>query len=401
MRIQRHTTVYRYRRSRQRSGCLPFTIVSGLLIAGLVLSWGWISERLRNAPPSTTLRDLTPARQAFDRGDLETAASQAREVYEANPERVDALILLVRALIYNSYTDYDTGILREIALQTTTAAYQQNQTDPDVLAIHGLALQVNGQPTDGYRMAERALKLVPQHVLARIVLGLTYGGVGGYDNALREQQSVTSRDADPWQVDAWRALAISYSDLGQYKEAGKTVEKAIALNPRLPVLYFEKALYALQTGDASAATEAYFEIMATDPENVKARLRMCELSSMMRERETALHYCTQVTELAPTWVDGWYKLGREYFLQGNFAAAQQNLNRCSSLQVMQNVGVSDRRFECWYLQGQAAEILGDCPALLATYNEFRAMTAEYPSPQTWVYPPEGPPGCTSTVTPGS
>jgi tetratricopeptide (TPR) repeat protein len=401
MRIQRHTTAYRYRRSRQRSGCLPFTLVSGLLIAGLVLSWGWISERLLNAPQPTTQRDLSAARQAFERGDLEAAADQAREVYEANPERVDALILLVRALVYHSYSDYDTSILREIALQTTLTAFRQQPANPDVLAIHGFALQANSQSMDGYRMAERALKVAPQHVLARIVSGLSYGGVGGYDNALREQQAVTGQGADPWQVDAWRALAISYSDLGRYDEAGATVEKAIALNPHLPVLYFEQALYALQTGDTSAATEAYFEIMATDVDNIKARLRMCELSSMMRERETALHYCTQVTELAPTWVDGWHKLGREYFLQGNFAAAQQNLNRCSSLQVMQNVAVSDRRFECWYLQGQAAEILGDCPALLATYNEFRAMTAEYASPQTWVYPPEGPPGCAATTTPGS
>jgi hypothetical protein len=68
-------------------------------------------------------------------------------------------------------------------------------------------------------------------------------------------------------------------------------------------------------------------------------------------------------------------LGREYFLQGDFANAQQDLHRCSSLQVMQNVPVSQRRFECWYLQGQAAQILGDCEALIATYNEFRSMAA--------------------------
>jgi hypothetical protein len=60
---------------------------------------------------------------------------------------------------------------------------------------------------------------------------------------------------------------------------------------------------------------------------------------------------------------------------------------------MQNVPVTDRKFECWYLQGQAAEILGDCPNLIATYNEFRAMAAEAPIQQTWLYPPEGPPGC--------
>jgi hypothetical protein len=64
---------------------------------------------------------------------------------------------------------------------------------------------------------------------------------------------------------------------------------------------------------------------------------------------------------------------------------------------MQNIPVDQRRFECWYLQGQAAEIVGDCPSLLATYNEYRAMAADQTVPQTWTYPPEGPPGCV-TVT---
>jgi hypothetical protein len=83
----------------------------------------------------------------------------------------------------------------------------------------------------------------------------------------------------------------------------------------------------------------------------------------------------------------------EYFLQGQFDDAQSALNRCSTLQVMQGVPVEARRFECWYIQGQAAEILGDCPSLTALYNEFRAMTADQSIQQRWTYPPEGPPMC--------
>ncbi len=60
---------------------------------------------------------------------------------------------------------------------------------------------------------------------------------------------------------------------------------------------------------------------------------------------------------------------------------------------MQGIPIEERRLECWYLQGQAAEIRGDCPALLATYNEFRAMALNANISQTWAYPPEGPPGC--------
>lgn len=392
---RRASTLYTYRdsyrRSRRSAGCLPFTLLSGLFAVALVLSWGWISERFLPAPTPSP-RDLSAARQAFDRGSLAEAVEGARQVYESNPDRTDALWLLVRALIYRSYTDYNTSVHREIALQLTTAAVRRLPNDAETLAIHAFALQANRQSVEAFRIGERALSIDGSNILARLAIGMSYGGVGGFDNALRAHEATLKLISTDHllMLDMLRAAAISYSDLGQYEEAGKTVEQAIALNSRLPVLYFERALYALQLGESSAATEAYFEIMAQDAQNVKVRLRLCELSSMIRDRETALRYCNEVTALAPTWADGWYKLGREYFLEGSFPAAQQALNRCSSLQVMQNLSVSERRFECWYLQGQAAEINGDCPALLATYNEYLAMSAEHDMPETWVYPPEGP-----------
>ncbi len=152
-------------------------------------------------------------------------------------------------------------------------------------------------------------------------------------------------------------------------------KRAIEINPNLVLLYFERAQYALLLGDSDAATVAYYNVLVHDENNVKARLRLCELSSLMREREMAIRYCSEVTERAPDWSEGWYRLGMEHFFQGQFAEAQSSLNRCSTLQVMQAVPVDERRFECWYIQGQAAEILGDCANLIALYNEFRAMTA--------------------------
>ncbi|MEO0563620.1 MAG: hypothetical protein AAF125_16040, partial [Chloroflexota bacterium] len=104
-------------------------------------------------------------------------------------------------------------------------------------------------------------------------------------------------------------------------------------------------------------------------------------------------YCTQVTEQAPDLPTGWYQLGRGYFLDGNFAAAQSAFNRCSSLQMEQTTPPDARIFECWYLQGQAAEILGDCPALTSIYDQFRLLATDPRVRETWVYPPEGPPIC--------
>ena len=53
----------------------------------------------------------------------------------------------------------------------------------------------------------------------------------------------------------------------------------------------ERARYARQLGDDGAASVAWFRVLVIDPGNVKARLRLCELSSILREREQAITWC--------------------------------------------------------------------------------------------------------------
>lgn len=262
---------------------------------------------------------------------------------------------------------------------------------PDVMSLHAYTLHANGRSGDALRLAERALDRDPENTLARITLALTYSRFGDHDRAILEHQPTLL--GERWQMDAQRAVAISLGNAGRYDEAIAAVDRALAINDRLLMLHFERAFYALQNGDTDAATVAYFRVLAQDADNIKARLRMCELSTLLRETATALRYCQEVTSRAPTWAEGWYRLGREYFLQGAFEDAQQALNQCTTLLVRQNVPVEQRRFECWYLQGQSAEILGDCPGLMAVYSEFQAMTAIADIPQTWTYPPEGPAIC--------
>ncbi len=397
MRIQRYHTRLSFRsRRRRRSGCLPSVIMLGILVGVGALSWNWLQGKLlqpMSAPLSgSSINDrLAAALQAFDRGDLNGVIYLSRQVLNEQPDRPEAVVLLARALIYRSYSEYNRGIDRESALDLTTNAITRAPTNLDLLAIHAFAQSAGGNPAGAAETARRVLDRDPDHALARTAMALAYGNVGSFEVALRESQRAL--EGRGWTIDALRALAISYSDVGDYESATATVDRAIGLNSHLLPLYFEKALYALQLGDVDAATHAYYQVMTFDASNAKARLRLCELSSTMRERDAATHYCDEVTQLAPSWADGWYQLGREYFLQGNFESARDSLHRCSVLQVVQGVPASERRFECWYLQGQAAEILGDCDSLVATYNEFRAMTADADVQQTWTYPPEGPPGC--------
>ncbi len=382
------------RRTRRSAGCFPLLLLLALMAGFAVAAWSWLDARFTPDPAQQAAESLRRASDAFARGDLDTAVSAAQQSWEAapTPANTDALLLLVRALVYRSYQEYDRGIDRSLALDLTQNAYNRHPTNADVVAIHGFALQANGQPVRAARLAEQALRWDTSHVLARVVRALGYAGAGGFEVALEEARRAATQDS-PYRMDALRVMALSYNDLGRYPDATNAIEAAISLHTRLLPLHFESAHYALQVGDADSATAAYFNVLAFDPDNIKARLRMCELSSLLREGDLALDYCTQVTARAPEWYAGWYRLGREHFLRGDYTQAQIALNQCSMLQVAQNIPILERELDCWYLQGQSAEILGDCPGLLRVYNQFRAMAAEANLPQTWTYPPEGPGIC--------
>lgn len=394
MRIQRNRSRLSFRtRRKSKIGCTPFSVLLIAVVCAGIASWRWIEARLggnfNTSPPAT----LSDAQRAFDKGDLDSSISIARAIWQTNPNQVEALILLVRALVYRSYTEYDRQIDREIAVQTAKRAFEQYPQNLDIRAIYAFALQAHDHPILAAQLALEILNKNPDHTLARVALALAYGRVGGYENALTEARRAVSAVNSPYKIDALRAQAISYSDLGRYGDAIATIQAAIALNNKLAVLHFEHALFALQIGDADTATAAYLNILAFSPKNIKAQLRMCELYSTLRDSQTAMRYCQTVVTEAPSWADGWYFLGREYFWQGRFAQAQDALSRCTALQIAQNIPPNQVRIDCWYMQGQAAEILGDCDNLLRIYAEFIDITKRGILPQTWTYPPEGPPIC--------
>lgn len=370
------------------------TLFSGITFGVLIALLAWVGSLLGVLSSQAVSRDLNDAYGAFDRGDLDKAVERAQEVWEAHPDHIEALTLLVRALIYRSYSDYLREADRDTARRLTQEAISRFQGNADVMALHALVLNAQEQYILALRLADTALYYAPGHILALMVRGMAYGGIGSHDMAMREIASLV--EAGHASLDVQRVLALSYSALGRYDDALSAVGQALEQNNKLLALYFEQAEYAIHQGDTDKATAAYFRILALDPDNLKTRLRMCELSSRLREANTALRYCLEVVEHAPEWADAWYFLGREYFLEGQFEAAQESLNQCTTLLVKQHVPIEERRFECWYLQGQAAEILGDCSSLIATYNEFTTMAQTANLPQTWAYPPEGPAICAAS-----
>ena len=364
-------------------------------LAVVGLGRDWIGQWLNINRAQRATVDLSAARAAFDGGDLEAAVDYAQQVLEREPDDDAAYELLIRALIYRSYSEYNREGDREFALEISRSGLERSPRSLNIQAVHGYALQANGYADEAGRMAVRIIERSPEHVLARIVLSLSYGTQGIFEAALREAElNVDFAEAQGrYLLESYRALAIAYGDMGDYQRAISALERAIGINSKLIPLYLETALYALQISDFDQATVSYYKIMSLDEKNIKVRIRLCELGNRLQERQSALRYCREVTELAPLWFAGWYKLGREHFLAGDYALAQTAFDECASLQVDLDLAIKDRQLECWYLQGQSAEIRGDCDALMTIYQQFLDMVRRARLPQTWSYPPGGPPVC--------
>lgn len=373
-------------------------------MAVVALGRDWIGQWLNLQGAQRATVNLPAARAAFQEGDLGATIDYAQRSLGNEPLDSRAYDLLIRALIYRSYSEISRETDRERALAISGTALSKFPRNDDMLAARAYALQANGSADEAGRIALRVVERSPSHVLARIALSLAYGSQGIFDAALREAELATDLAARvrESQLESYRALAIAHGDLGNYQPALAALDQALGFNSNLIPLHFESALYALQVSDIDRATVSYFRVMALDEGNVKVRVRLCELSNGLQERRSALRYCQEVSQLAPDWADGWHKLGREYFLSGSFAAAQDAFRQCARLQTEQKAPADELQLACWYLQGQSAEIRGDCDSLMAVYQEFLDLVRREDLPQTWSYPPGGPPKCASnaaTATP--
>lgn len=395
MNVRRNTSRLFSRRSTRLSGCAPLLVLLLVTVGVVIGGRHWIGQRLSPNRVAGPIASLSEAFAAFNRGDLQTAIKYARQVIERDGADSAAYQMLVRALIYRSYSDFGREQDRQAAVEISREALAKLPRDLDIQALYAFALQAAESAEEAGRIALRIVEREPDNTLARTVLSLSYGARGIGEAALREAEAALerSKEQNKHELEAHRALALAQGYSGDYRSAQLQLEKAIGNNDKLIFLYFEKALYASQLGDIDKATVAYYTIMALDDDNVKVRARLCELLERMQQRESALRYCQEVTDLAPLRAEGWFELGRLHFLHGDYAEAQSAFAQCSRLQVEGGIAIGDRQLECWYLQGQSAEILGDCDALTLVYWEFEEMVREAGLPQTWSYPPGGPPTC--------
>ncbi|MGJ3241223.1 MAG: tetratricopeptide repeat protein [Anaerolineae bacterium] len=322
----------------------------------------------------------TLAEEAYRNGDIDTAALLYQQAVEQQPTNIAYMYEYGFVLIeLNRNTE-----AREIGDRIIELA----PNDP-----RGYALKANSiawqNPTEAIPAAVEGRELNNNFAPLWASLSLSYTRIGRYTEALRAGSFAI--ELDPSNANARRNYSYPLIFTGNYSEAIRQLEQAIAINPNIVGPYFELAsLYrnpAINQPEVSVAI--YLEILNLEPNNERAYLRLCETYAAVGLFQEAEVYCDSALEIDPEYTSAHRMRGQLRYSRRNYEGAIQSFQMCYLLTVEEqldieiidplvietqpniNIGLIEEQvnrnevdmnaleIECIYVRGLAHYFLGD------------------------------------------
>lgn len=154
----------------------------------------------------------------------------------------------------------------------------------DVFDMLGVIYHQQGRMQDAQQMFERALDINPNYTEAALNLAVTYNDIGKYKeaNALYARVMETSKNA-PGQLDPFAKgklanmhadLGAAYNDLGLPDDAVREYERALALCPTFHDIRTRLGTTLREAGNLNAAAREFERVREDRPSYLPARLHL-------------------------------------------------------------------------------------------------------------------------------
>lgn len=324
-----------------------------------------------------------------EKGDLTQSLEELKQVVKIKPKWADGHFQLGETQFkmgdyekaVQSYAKaQELGMDSAFARKRTADAYLAQKRFSDAIAIYrdllkskgpspqmydllGSAYQVSGQMNLAEQTFQEMEKKFPQNAFSSYRLGLFYGFVKKYDQAISQlQKSLTLIPGDP---DILKALSLAYSGKGDRPKALEYAEKVAKARPEnLEDQFYLAAVYQ-DAGRNKDATRVYREILSKKPDHAFALNNLAGILSEGGQLDEAQKLAQKAASLTPengmildTY--GWilfkkknnrealkaleksaslmpnhpailYHLGAVHHAQGNKAEAKKNLEKALTL----------------------------------------------------------------------
>ncbi len=351
MQIRRDYTQPFFRPPRRRRRNLLIVAVLCLLLGAAIL-WqrapleGLVAQ-LAGAPPTATPLPselATRAAQLLQSGDAARAEELLQRALRQRPNDIAyryeygrSLLELGRAAdafeIGESIVDLDARDVRGFALQAAAQAGQGRSAQAIPLALAGLELD-------------------PRFTPLYTTLARAYVAAERWAEALEAgERGLSIRSDDP---ELLRAYAFAMQSVGAYGDAIGYLQRAIELRPSYLPTQFELAGLYLALDDDQSAIELYDHILAIDPRNARAMLRLCLAYRKVGEFSRALGFCEDSVANDSADAEALFQLGMLYYRERRFVESRDAFQAC----LEHDTGFYE--LSCQYRLGLSRYYTGDC-----------------------------------------
>ena len=330
---------------------LLITVLLGLLL-GLAILWQWDAVEgfvltIAGSPATPTPRASELAARAaalFLAGDIATAEPLLARAVAERPNDIAYLYQHGRLLIELGRADD--------ALNLADAITAIDARDVRGFALKAAAHTWKGQPTSAIPIALAGLDLNPRFVPLYATLARAYIDDQRWADGLDAAERGLSLSGDD--ADLNRAYAYALTSVGSYSDAITYLQRAIELRPAYLPTHFELAGLFLARDEDQSAIDRYDHILAIDPRNARAMLRLCLAYRKVGEFARALGFCEDSVANDSSDPEAQFQLGLLYYRERRFEGSRDAFEQC----LAHDDGIYN--LSCRYRLGLSHYYTGNC-----------------------------------------
>lgn len=319
------------------------------LLLGLAILWQWetvagIIDNIVGEPPTPTPQPSELAARAgtLSRGgDITGAEALLATAVAAEPNNAAFLYERGRALIELGRADEAQALAAVI-----------DARDVRGYALKAAAFTWAGEPAKAIPVALSGLELNPRFVPLYASLARAYVDDQRWADGLEAGERGLSISGDD--ADLNRAYAYALQSVGSYGDAITYLQRAINLRPSYLPTHFELAGLFLAQDEDQSAIDIYDHILAIDPRNARAMLRLCLAYRKVGEFARALGFCEDSIANDSSDPEAQFQLGLLYYRERQFQRSRAAFQQC----LEHDDGVYD--LSCRYRLGLSHYYTGDC-----------------------------------------
>ncbi len=178
---------------------------------------------------------------------------------------------------------------------------EEDEEDPDVLVLLGLAYLQTEAPKKALEILTRAEELVEEHSILCLFLGRAYKALGKYEDASDYLMRCVTLDPDL--VEAWIDLSTTYILQFRYGEAARVLEDAVIRFPEECSFHSMRALVLYKLGDYTESVQEWRTMCQLTPDSLVAHTNLaysCLLLGLTEEAQLAIERVRQLAPSSPT-----------------------------------------------------------------------------------------------------